>query len=108
MALQSHIVPVTRLISVSIKILKVLRPITHLIVSYADRNENHLGVIYQAGNWIYEGVIGINRKFFIMPDGEFVHTRTLHHRHGTANIVHRMFPKGKIYVSDGRHKYHAA
>lgn len=54
-ALDSHITPVTRIISLAIKLLKSKSPKLRLIVSYADPNQGHTGKIYQAGNWVYHG-----------------------------------------------------
>lgn len=54
-ALRSHDAPVTRIMAVSLRMLKKLSPGLRLVVSFADPNENHSGVIYQAGNWLYTG-----------------------------------------------------
>lgn len=55
-ALNKHETSVTRIISLSLKLLKELCPGLRLVVSFADLNQSHLGVIYQAGNWIYTGI----------------------------------------------------
>ena len=34
-------------------------PGLRLIVSYADKDQNHHGGIYRATNWIYEGLFGV-------------------------------------------------
>lgn len=54
-ALSSHKLSVSQMIAIAIKFLHKNSPGLRLIVSYADRNQNHSGVIYQAGNWIYTG-----------------------------------------------------
>lgn len=54
-ALNKHIVNVTQLLKLGIAKLKVLTPGTRLIISYADPNQGHLGIVYQAGNWLYAG-----------------------------------------------------
>ncbi len=63
-ALKGHKSPVTQIISTAIKKLKKTNPGLNLIVSYADQNEGHLGVIYQAGNWIYNGNTPKDKAYF--------------------------------------------
>lgn len=46
-----------------------------IIVSYADQGENHLGVIYQATNFIYTGMSAETKEYSI--DGKSVHSRHL-------------------------------
>jgi hypothetical protein len=52
----SHMYPVSKYLSIAIKFLKKRNPGIRLIVSYADTGQGHHGGIYQATNWIYEGV----------------------------------------------------
>ncbi len=54
-ALNSHNIPVSKIVSLSLSILKRQSPGLRLVVSYADPLHNHNGGIYQAGNWIYIG-----------------------------------------------------
>jgi len=54
-AMRNHQTPVTRIVSITLKKLKRLCPGLRLVVSFADPDQNHMGVIYQAGNWIYSG-----------------------------------------------------
>jgi hypothetical protein len=55
-ALNKHFHPVTKMVSIAVKMLKRFSPGLKLIVSFADSNQGHLGKIYQAGNWIYTGL----------------------------------------------------
>jgi hypothetical protein len=43
-------------LAMALKLLKTDAPAVKLIVSYADRNQGHIGTIYQATNWYYLGV----------------------------------------------------
>lgn len=54
-SLRDHITPVTKIVSIAIKMIKKQYPGLKLIVSFADTDQKHLGIIYQAGNWIYTG-----------------------------------------------------
>jgi hypothetical protein len=51
----NHTVFCSQLISITLKKLKLHCPGLRLIVSFADRTQNHNGTIYQAANWIYVG-----------------------------------------------------
>ena len=47
----------------AVELLKQLKkdaPMVRLVVSYADCDQEHLGTIYQATNWIYEGTKNTN------------------------------------------------
>lgn len=54
-ALTEHNNAVSKIVSIAIKLLKKQSPKLKAIISFADPEENHLGIIYQAGNWIYCG-----------------------------------------------------
>lgn len=54
-ALTKHSTPVSRIVSIAIRMLRKQSPGVEPIVSFADPEEQHYGGIYQAGNWIYTG-----------------------------------------------------
>lgn len=54
-ALTAHASPVSRIISISIKLLKKTFPKLRLVVSFADPAQGHHGGIYQACGWIFSG-----------------------------------------------------
>lgn len=54
-ALTEHETPVTRIVAITIKMLRRQCPGLRLIVSFADPAQGHVGGIYQGGNWIYAG-----------------------------------------------------
>lgn len=55
-ALNRHKTPVTRIVSIAIKMLRKQSPALRMIISYADPEQGHHGGIYQGGNWVYVGV----------------------------------------------------
>jgi hypothetical protein len=63
-ALTNHINPVSKIISISLKLLKKQSPGLKLIVSLADPLQGHNGIVYQASNWIYIGKSSINTQYF--------------------------------------------
>jgi len=74
-ALREHETPVSRLIRISLKLLKMKCPGIRLVVSYADKNQNHLGKIYQASNWVYVGESP--PTYLVKYKGEWVHSRSV-------------------------------
>ena len=89
-ALREHQSPVTQIISQSIKILKETDPGLRLLVSYADQKENHLGIIYQASNWIYVGEIA---PMYLEFRGKLYHPRSIGAKYGTCQKASSILPK---------------
>lgn len=54
-ALDEHKNSVTKIISISLKMIRRKYGGLKLIVSFADPEQGHEGTIYKAGNWIYDG-----------------------------------------------------
>jgi hypothetical protein len=54
-ALAKHKTPVSRLVRISLQLLKRQCQGIRLVVSFADPAVNHHGGVYQAGGWIYAG-----------------------------------------------------
>ena len=47
--------PTSQCLAQSLKLLRRQSPGLRLVVSYADTKEGHLGIIYQATNWLFLG-----------------------------------------------------
>lgn len=56
--------------------LNLLEPKPCAVVSYADMEQGHCGIIYQATNWIYTGATKSHDKQYIL-DGKRTHPMTL-------------------------------
>lgn len=90
-------------------------PQCRLIVSYADCDQNHLGTIYQATNWIYEGLSKGDTYFIIK--GKKTHRKSVSsrivaingkrmHCPSTLEMVRRFFdPNAVTFRSAGKRKY---
>jgi hypothetical protein len=83
-ALAKHATPVSRILSIAVKMLKREMPGIRLIVSYADLNRGHFGKIYQASNWLFVGQTG--HEAGIMLNGKLTHRRTINSKYGTSDI----------------------
>ena len=75
-ALTEHRTEVTRIVSVSLKMLARLCPKLKVVVSFADPEMGHDGTIYRAGNWIYGGVTSPTKMYLFK--GKRWHVRTFH------------------------------
>src|SRR5215510_15006907 len=83
-ALARHSTPVSKILSIAVKMLKREMPGIRLIVSYADLNQGHLGKIYQASNWLFVGETG--HEAGIVLNGKLTHRRTINSKYGTSTI----------------------
>lgn len=73
-ALTEHKTPVSRIVSIVLRMLVKQSPGLRLIVSYADPMQDHHGGIYQAGNWVYSGAT--SKDFNFIFNGVRRHRRT--------------------------------
>jgi len=83
-ALSKHSTPVSRILSIGVKMLKREMPGIRLIISYADLNHGHFGKIYQASSWIFVGETG--NEAGIVLNGKLTHRRTINSKYGTSDI----------------------
>jgi hypothetical protein len=72
-----------------------------VLISYADNGQDHLGGIYQATNWIYQG---LNTDIALMPNHgislqkdpyDWIHSRTVFSMWGSGNLEHLKREIGK-------------
>lgn len=103
-------------VSLSLKQLHKDVPQCRLVVSYADCDQQHLGTIYQATNWIYTGTMMQNSKDSSwIINGKRYHGRTISdfvRKHGGLNgltreqFLHKYYdPDATEYVTKGKRKY---
>lgn len=84
-ALRDHKTPVSKIIKISLKMLKKQSPGLRLIVSFADEMfAGHIGGIYQAGNWVYTGTFQGDCGYLIK--GKRVHNKTVHSNGWKQNL----------------------
>lgn len=81
-ALHKHQTPVSRIVSIAIKMLRKQSLEIRLIVSYADeQQQGHIGGVYQAMNWLYAGSSQAQQE--VMYKGAVMHKRTANSLLGT-------------------------
>lgn len=98
-ALNKHQTPVSKILSITIKMLKKQSPDLRLIVSFADTEQGHTGAIYQATNWIYTGMSDAANEYIV--NGKRLHSRSVSSIYGTI--------KGKDFIKkikgSRKHRY---
>lgn len=84
-ALGKHESPTTQIVARAIKLVKRRNPGLRMLISFADEyGQGHLGIIYQAGNWIYAGPFTGDGGFII--HGKVVHSRTVGSRNWKQSV----------------------
>lgn len=82
MALNGKQESTTKALSFSLKLISKKIPNVKLVVSYADSEQGHFGIIYQATNWFYTG-FSVDTNLIV--NGKREHRRTLNSRFGTCS-----------------------
>ena len=75
-ALNDHATPVSRIISIAVKMVRKQSPGLKLLISFADPSQGHHGGIYQACGWVYIGVTSRGTEYH-SPDGRIFHPRVV-------------------------------
>jgi len=88
-----------------LRFIKKHAPKIKWIISYADKNHNHLGTIYKATNFVYTGLGG--KTDALILKGKRIHRRTIGRRFGTSDL--KFFKKHGIEfektIEKGKHRY---
>ena len=104
-------------VAMSLKQLKKDVPQCRLVVSYADCDQEHLGTIYQATNWIYTGQENTNDISAFIINGKKTHKKTVYshmviingkkqHCPQNLEMVRKFFdPNAEIFRTKGKRKY---
>ena len=97
-------------IAKTLKMLKKDSPQTKVVISYADRNANHKGIIYRATNWLYQGFdIGRGDAFmYRYPNTkEWLTDRAIGSKLGVNSLhgVLKKIPDMEYKVKFRKHRY---
>lgn len=99
---------VTKPLSLSLKLLKKDCPLVKLVVSYADLDQNHSGVIYQASNWVYEGMFNEGTRGGFIIHGKKTHNKSVYSKgvvQSLSEVRKHLDPNATEHITKGKHKY---
>jgi hypothetical protein len=107
-ALREHQAPVTRIVSIALRLLRSSNPGMRAVVSFADPKEGHVGGIYQGGNWIHTGSSGTVDEYFV--GGRWRHKKSvwydLRGRYNGKNLPYvEGAPEIPCRVAPGKYRY---
>lgn len=85
----------SKAVSISMRIIKKHSPLIRLLVSYADTEQGHEGIIYQASNWIYCGNSQAADEY--MFQGKRWHGRSFRSSHGS----HTQYTEKELQIISG-------
>ena len=99
MALNGKQESTSKAMAISIKLLKKHKPLVKILISYADKGQKHLGIIYQATNWYFVNET-LSSGWEVFYENKWWHDRS---------IMDRMTLKEKKNVikrkKSGKYKY---
>tara|TARA_R100000278_G_scaffold86834_1_gene66305 strand:- start:1292 stop:1876 length:585 start_codon:yes stop_codon:yes gene_type:complete len=98
MALNGKQESTSKAMSIAIKLIKKNFPLVKLLISYADKGQNHKGIIYQATNWIFVDETKTS-GWEIFYKGKWRHDRIKSH---ISKSILKKIPKRK---KSGKYKY---
>ena len=85
----------SKVISIALKLIKKKNPFVKLIVSFADKGQEHVGIIYQATNWFFiKDIKSSDTQYFV--NNEWRHSKSI-----KPNLK-KIVPKRK---ASGKYKY---
>lgn len=94
-------------VAASLKKLHEDAPQVKIVVSFADADQNHVGTIYQATNWIYLGLREEKDTYFIV-NGKKIHRRSIGAQGGVQSlewIRENLDKNATILKTKGKQKY---
>lgn len=83
-------------------------PAVKMVVSFADADQNHLGIIYQATNWIYLGLTMAGERSAFIVHGRKMHPKTAHSKGWVQSIDwirKNIDPNAEEFHTKGKQKY---
>ena len=107
MALNGKQRSTSKSMALSLKLLIKKLPLCKLVVSYADIDQNHTGIIYQATNWYYVGECNQNTRTGFIINGKKIHNKSLHGMGKEQSLkgARSIDPNATEYISKGKRKY---
>ena len=98
MALNGKQESTSKAMAISIKLLKKHKPLVKILISYADKGQKHLGIIYQATNWMFVDE-SKSSGFEVFYKGKWVHDR------GPNTLPKKQREELEYRKKSGKYKY---
>ena len=95
-ALANHSAPVSRIMSIAIRMLRRQSPGLRMLISMADPKHGHHGGIYQATGWIYTGLTAPDVEYFWR--GQWMHHRSVTNSVSAKGLLSRPIPGKYRYL----------
>lgn len=84
------------------------RPLLRLLISYADMDQDHVGTIYKAMNWVYVGDVTGGAPMQAYLGGRLYHNKAIMNKYHTFNLQwlrEHVDPNAEYVYAKGKHKY---
>ena len=106
-ALRNHTTEVSRILSLSLRLVRHAFPGLKLLVSFADPEYGHSGIIYQASGWVYTGMTASSPEYIV--NGKRWHGRALRHEKPahltTIEAASKLDSNYMIVLGSSKHRY---
>lgn len=83
-------------------------PHIKIVVSYADIDQNHIGTIYQATNWLYLGDMDVGQRGAFIVNGKKMHPKSVHSKRWVQSVQwlrEHIDPNATEFITKGKRKY---
>ena len=98
----------SKAVAATMKMLHQINPLVKILISYADLDQDHAGIIYQATNWIYLGKTNTDEVSAYIIDGKKTHRKSVYSKYGRQDfdwILQNVDPNAEKFYTKGKHKY---
>jgi hypothetical protein len=95
-------------LAMTLKELPKYMPNIDIVVSYADVDQEHLGILYQSTNWIYTGLMNDDTRGAFIIFGKKMHPKSVYSKGWKQNVSwlkENIDPNAEIFITKGKHKY---
>lgn len=95
-------------VAMTLKAIHKEAPWIDLVVSYADLDQGHKGVLYQATNWVYSGLFNVNQRGAFIIHGKKVHPKTVYSKGWKESVLwlrENVDANASEFITQGKHKY---
>lgn len=95
-------------LSMTLKEIPKYMPGVDLIVSYADLDQDHFGVIYQATNWIFTGLTNAGARGAFIVFGKKMHPKSVYSKGWKQSVLwlrENVDKNASEFITKGKYKY---